>query len=411
MEKAPRTLTEILQPGTTEQFFERHLGQTFHYYPGRAGKFAALLPWGDLNQLLRHHQLDSPRLRLARDGKGIPPESFISYHESRRGAPRLTRLRPTDLTRHLQEGATLILDGVDELFEPITELAGNLEQALRARIQVNTYAGGRTSPGFDVHWDGHDVFVLQVSGRKHWKVYPMTREHPLPGDPKTEKPPETALWEGMLEDGDLLYIPRGWWHVAVPLNEPTLHLTVGVHQLTGLDFLSWYADRLRTSISVRQDLPRLGTAADKEMRLKSIRDVWEQGWNPGLLDEYFADVDSRAPSRPHFGLPWTAGYDVLPPADVGWSAKWLVPRPIEWAGGGQDPIVVRAHGKELTFAAAARPVLEILEKRGTCSLEELYAAGTGTLTRESLQVFVKELVDVGVVSIAVNGSPPIEQGW
>ena len=101
---------------------------------------------------------------------------------------------------------------------------------------------------------------------------------------------------------------------------------------------------------------------------------------------------------------WTAASDVLPPADVGWSAKWLVPRPIEWAGGGQDPIVVRAHGKELTFAAAARPVLEILEKRGTCSLEELYAAGTGTLTRESLQVFVKELVDVGVVSIAVNGS-------
>jgi len=125
----------------------------------------------------------------------------------------------------------------------------------------------------------------------------------VPGDPKTEKPPETALWEGMLEDGDMLYIPRGWWHVAVPLNEPTLHLTIGVHQLTGLDFLSWYADRLRTSVSVRQDLPRLGTAEDREMRLERIRDVWEQSWNPGLLDEYFADVDSRAPSRPHFGLP------------------------------------------------------------------------------------------------------------
>ena len=49
----------------------------------------------------------------------------------------------------------------------------------------------------------------------------------------------------LLEAGDLLYIPRGWWHVAMPLDEPTLHLTVGVNNLTGADFLRWFADRLR----------------------------------------------------------------------------------------------------------------------------------------------------------------------
>ena len=115
---------------------------------------------------------------------------------------------------------------------PITDIAESLERLFRVRIQVNAYAGWRTSHGFDLHWDDHDVFILQVAGRKQWKVYGMTRKYPLAVDvePTVEKP-DAPLWEGMLEDGDLLYIPRGWWHVATPLDEPTLHLTVGVNNV------------------------------------------------------------------------------------------------------------------------------------------------------------------------------------
>ena len=121
---------------------------------------------------------------------------------------------------------------------PITHLAESLERVFRVRIQVNAYAGWRTSHGFDLHWDDHDVFILQIAGRKKWKVYGMTRKYPLARDvePATDKP-DTPLWEGMLEDGDLLYIPRGWWHVATPLDEPTLHLTVGVNNPNGADLL------------------------------------------------------------------------------------------------------------------------------------------------------------------------------
>lgn len=406
MHKTPRTLAEILAPASAKEFVQNQLGKTFHYFPGREGKFAALLPWPDLNQILRHHQLDTPRLRLVREGKPVAPETFINYRESRhRPGAQMTQLRSADLTRHLQDGATLVLDSVDELQEPVTALAESLEAALRARIQVNMYAGWRTSPGFDVHWDGHDVLILQLSGRKHWKVYPMTREHPLPGDPKTETPPQDPLWEGMLQDGDVLYIPRGWWHVAVPLNEPTLHLTVGIHQATGVDFLTWYADRLRSNASVRKDLPRLGTAADREASLRSLRDALQQAWRPELLDEYFAFADTRTHTRPHFGLPWTAEPAVLPPDESAWSLKWLPLRPIEWNRGDQNAIVVRVNGKEQSFAAAARPVLEALRENGACSMAQLSERTAGKLPPETLRIFVKELVNAGLVSIEANGVP------
>ncbi len=209
-----------------------------------------------------------------RDGKAVPPESYTTYRSSRRlPFVRISRLRSPDLTRHLREGATLIIDSVEELHEPLTTLSESLEESFRARIQVNMYAGWRTSHGFDVHWDDHDVLILQVSGRKHWKVYPMTRVHPLSRDVEPAgKAPTTPLWEGMLEDGDLLYIPRGWWHVAVPLDEPTLHLTVGIHNPTGVDFLSWFAGRLRASAAVRQDLPRFASAEERAAWTERVRE-------------------------------------------------------------------------------------------------------------------------------------------
>ncbi len=400
MEPTPKTLADVLAPASTDEFVQSDLGKSFRYFPGRAGKFTSLLTWPDLNEILALHQLDTPRLRLARDGQPIPADSFLSYHPARRPhAPATTRIRSTELTQHLQQGATLILDAVDELHTPVRNLAADIEKALLARIQVNMYAGWRTSPGFDLHWDGHDVLILQISGRKHWKVYPMTREHPVEGDPKKENPPDTPVWEGLLNDGDLLYIPRGWWHVAVPLDEPTLHLTVGIHRATGLDFVSWFADRLRSSTDVRNDLPRLGTASEKGAYLEQLRGAWTQAWHPGLMEEYFAMLDAHARSRPHFGLPWTAQTSVLPSEDEGWAVKYLVARPVEWHRNGEDTIVVRGNGKEASFAAAAGPVLEALRTHQICSLAQLQRSSGETIPPATLRVFVAELVNAGLAAV------------
>ncbi|HLJ13645.1 MAG TPA: cupin domain-containing protein [Bryobacteraceae bacterium] len=405
MERAPRTLAELLAPIAADEFLSTFLGNKFLYCPGQPGKFAGLLPWADLNAILQHHRLDVPRLRLMRDGKAIPPESFLQYRSNKRRADRIPRLRFTEITRLLRDGATLIVDSVDELQQTITELAANLEQVFCNRIQVNLYASWRSSPGFDLHWDGHDVLVLQVSGRKHWKVYPMTREHPLPDDSEPcLSPPQTPLWEGTLENGDTLYIPRGWWHVAVPVDEPTLHLTVGLHNANGVDFLSWFTGRLRAGAFVRQDLPRFGSAAKKAHYLQSVQEAWMQAWNPGLLDQYFEEIEARRQPRPHFSLPWAATPAVLPMDGLPWSVKWIAARSIDWEKSGRDDvIVIKCHGKQWTFAAAARPLLKKLQQMGTCSENDLCASTAGTLSREVVRSFVKELVTAGLAAVVTDG--------
>ena len=162
--KALQSLGEILQPCPPEEFLGSSWGITYKHVHGWPGKFSHLLPWERLNEILQQHRLDYPRLRLTRDGKNLAAEAYLRHVTGRRKVT-VPRLQHAKLTQQLSAGATLVLDAVDELYEPLTELAEGLELFFHERIQINCYAGWRTSQGFDLHWDDHDVFILQVTGR------------------------------------------------------------------------------------------------------------------------------------------------------------------------------------------------------------------------------------------------------
>jgi hypothetical protein len=106
-------------------------------------------------------------------------------------------------------------------------------------VQANAYSTPASSRGFGVHHDTHDVLVLQVAGRKRWRLY----------EPLLELPLKTQRWSAQLGDpgepvddvtldaGDTLYLPRGWSHEAVAADADSLHITVGLHPHTRIDAL------------------------------------------------------------------------------------------------------------------------------------------------------------------------------
>ena len=73
------TLSQLLEPHLAEDFLASEWGKTYRHIGGRAGKFAHLLPWDRLNDILRQHRLDFPRLRLMRDGKSLPVTSYLRH--------------------------------------------------------------------------------------------------------------------------------------------------------------------------------------------------------------------------------------------------------------------------------------------------------------------------------------------
>ena len=97
-----------------------------------------------------------------------------------------------------------------------------------------------SSRGFSAHYDVHDVFVIQLAGRKHWTIHAPVLTDPLRDQPwnaraaavaAAARDTEPAI-DTILEPGDVLYLPRGWLHAATALGEVSAHLTVGVHVVT-----------------------------------------------------------------------------------------------------------------------------------------------------------------------------------
>ncbi|WP_442975411.1 cupin domain-containing protein, partial [Salmonella enterica] len=75
--------------------------------------------------------------------------------------------------------------------------------------------GGGVGP----HVDSYDVFLLQVQGRRRWRVAP-------PGDAalRSDLPLKilqrfAPRHDWLLEPGDMLYLPPGWGHDGVAEGE------------------------------------------------------------------------------------------------------------------------------------------------------------------------------------------------
>lgn len=399
MTEAPiNTFERMIAPLSPDQFLTNVWGVRHLHVRGWPGKFAGLLAWESLNAILAHHRLDFPRLRLAQDGKTLPSSSYLRHNASARNRSPVPRLKTVELTEKLRQGATLVLDAVDELHEPVRTLSRELEHIFRERVQVNSYSGWRTSNGFDLHWDDHDVFILQVTGRKRWKIYGMTRPHPLTGERgSTPKPTHEPLWEETLEDGDLLYIPRGWWHVALPLDEPTLHLTVGVHNRTGIDLLRWLTERVRESETFRRDLPRFASPEERAAHSERLRDELFAAWDESSLERFLADYDAKAEPRPLLSLPHAATPRVLPHARDA-VVRFNAPRPVEMKVEGET-VEFRCIGKRWRFDSRALAVLRPLAERRACTVAELCEAARGTLDEATTKTFLSELALRGLVTI------------
>jgi hypothetical protein len=127
-------------------------------------------------------------------------------------------------------------------------------------VHANLYCTPGNSRGFNLHFDTHEVFVLQLSGKKQWQVFEPTITLPLEflpplhfedkrargrraGEEDFEKYTNGSKLgplaiEALLEPGDCLYLPRGFVHQADARDEPSVHLTIGIHVFTWLDLLS-----------------------------------------------------------------------------------------------------------------------------------------------------------------------------
>lgn len=113
----------------------------------------------------------------------------------------------------------------------IREVAESFARELPGSVTIQVFVTPAETHGFGWHYDCEDVFIAQTAGTKEYflrenTVNPEPTIDSIPADMQFEK--ETSgMMACTLAAGDLLYIPRGWWHMGRAV-ENSLGLSVGV---------------------------------------------------------------------------------------------------------------------------------------------------------------------------------------
>jgi lysine-specific demethylase/histidyl-hydroxylase NO66 len=229
-----------------------------------------LLTAGAVDELVSERGLRTPFLRMAKDGAVQPAASFTRGGGA--GAGVTDQAADDKVLAVIADGSTLVLQGLHRTWPPLVDFGARLADELGHPIQINAYITPPQNQGFAPHYDVHDVFVLQVSGRKHWTVHEPVVENPLDHQPFggfkaeiAERVTEAALIDTVLEPGDALYLPRGAIHSAQALGDTSIHLTVGVHALTRYQLARWLLDAVQDDPALRASLPMGADLADPDV--------------------------------------------------------------------------------------------------------------------------------------------------
>ena len=235
-----QTLSDILAPFSSHEFFSLHWPHTPLFIEGDGNKFAALLHRAGVQDLASLTASRKAKVRAC-----LP--DFEDEYSS-------ILLEPADALKAYRNNMTLVFEKMHEQTEELARVLENIRSDLglltggkendlcKARsIMYATPAGAGTR----LHFDANANFVIQVSGTKLWWLAknesvnnPTERFTAGAGEMSAalerqchavllnELPPDAV--EIVMEPGCVLFVPRGYWHATTTEDDSlSLNFTFG----------------------------------------------------------------------------------------------------------------------------------------------------------------------------------------
>jgi hypothetical protein len=277
-----------------EAAFLDHFAQKrrLHVSAGPSDRAAGLLPWATINQLIETDTLSPDRFKLRRASGSIPAGMFRDGE----GGHNLNAGRLEGL---LRQGTSIVIDRIDDLAPPVGDLAVSLERRLGCMVWANAYLSFAKGGALPPHHDLHDVLVVQAHGRKRWRVYPTQEPAPIKPQAAATRHPD-PIWEGWLEPGDVLYLPRGEPHDAEVSGGDSVHISFGLLPRRGLDLFRWLEGQAEASALLRADLPR--PAEPMQEHEAALKRELHAMIDAASLEAFLAYDDARRKRRPLVAL-------------------------------------------------------------------------------------------------------------
>jgi bifunctional lysine-specific demethylase and histidyl-hydroxylase MINA len=227
--QALERLQQFLAPLTPEEFFDRTLAGGFRKVDGAPGVPRTTLLGPDPQALLSSAVHLAPKLTFHSSNPTGPAPSLDSVADAADFRRRIDEFHARNYSVRFPE--------LRPLSAPLDALARALEALLHAPVTASAFwsRGGMRAP---VHYDDHDLIVVQLRGTKRWYVssQPSALNNTWKSVP--EGPPELGPHHTVeVRPGDLMYFPRGTLHTvdtlqALETDSESLHLSIGFTPLT-----------------------------------------------------------------------------------------------------------------------------------------------------------------------------------
>jgi ribosomal protein L16 Arg81 hydroxylase len=353
------------------QYYEREPLVSVHEQPER---FAALLTLARLDRFIAEADLRTGMVELANHHRPVSRDAYVDPDG---------RVDTAAIAREYGRGATIVFNELHESIPALGEFCRAVEEAFSSQVTTNVYLTPAGNQGFPPHYDNHDVFVMQLSGRKLWRLWETAVDTPYRGERFEQSGfvPERVSREFVLGPGDCAYVPRGVMHDAENVGEePSLHVTVGL-------FTKKWAELILEAVSeialVEPDFRRALPAGfatqqfDREAGRRHFERLLAAVGDKAEMDGAF---DLLADSFVRLRRPNVAGVIVngVPREDDRFRARRFVPWTVaEDEDGG---IVLAGPGGDIKFEAADGDALERALEGGPFTQSDLGERGAVVLS-------------------------------
>jgi len=201
---------------------------------------------------------------------------------------------------------TLLVQSVDHYLPELSELLAQFRFIPRWRTEdiMVSYAcdGGNVGP----HFDQYDVFLVQGSGRRRWKIGAHCSADTAISNHSGLRLLQdfTAEEEYLLEAGDVLYVPPGVAHWGVAEGDDCITMSVGFRAPSEAALVSDFGDDIASFLdeSIRYQDPQLDAkahpaeiSADVRQHVKSL--IMRHIDNDAHLARWFGEMMTRIPDQ------------------------------------------------------------------------------------------------------------------
>jgi ribosomal protein L16 Arg81 hydroxylase len=395
-----RNINKLISPISIDVFSEKYWEKNYLVIKRNDEiYFDDILNRQDINDFLGRKDIYYPFIRIVHKNEALPKSEYVKkIHE-----PGFNIIDTDKMFSFYNDGGTIVIQKGQLSIRKLLDFCDETEQECNFSVNANIYVTPKNTAGFNAHYDTHDIFILQISGKKHWRLFDSFYNLPLNNQiiSKEDSGRYSSIAPEMeveLCPGDLIYIPRGYVHDTFTKDDNSIHITLGVFPFKRVDFFRKIVDRAEKEEKFRKFLPTIFSSEEEKKffnenfkpLLKSYIDEFsiedlQLSFDDNFLAERYANNENRFID--------TCQIDNINNETIVSVVENLSFRFLDSEDG---KISLKFYDKEITFPQFIDTSLKSIASSTKIKVKEI----EGSLDNVSKVILVKKLIKEGFLRIA-----------